>query len=96
MDVTTYTNARANLKTLMDKVNDDRAPITITRNGGEPVVMISLADYMALDETAYLTASPANKKALDEAFAQMERGEGLTMTMQELEAMINEDSHSAS
>jgi len=52
MDAITYSAARANLASTMDRVCDDHQPIIITRNGQQPVVMLSLEDYSALEETA--------------------------------------------
>lgn len=64
MKTVTYTAARATLARTMDEVTEDRAPVLITRQKGEPVVMMSLADYEALEETAYLLKSPANAERL--------------------------------
>ena len=75
---------------MMDRVNDDHEPLMVTRAKGRPVVMISLEDYAAMDETAYLTASPANRAALDKAIAEIEAGNFVTRTMAELEAMEQE------
>ena len=44
MDVLTYSDTRANLKDVMDRVVEDRAPVIITRQKAEAVVMVSLAD----------------------------------------------------
>lgn len=54
MDAITYTAARANLASTMDRVCEDHEPLIITRNGEQSVVMFSLDDYKALEETAYL------------------------------------------
>jgi antitoxin YefM len=64
MEAITYTEARNNLARTMDKVNDDHAPIIITRQNGEPVVMMSLEDFEAWQETDYLLRSPANARRL--------------------------------
>jgi len=40
-------------------------------------VMLSLADYEALEETAYLTRNPVNAKRLLEAMEQLESGRGV-------------------
>lgn len=64
MKTVTYTAARATLARTMDEVTEDHAPVLITRQKGEPVVMMSLADYEALEETAYLLKSPANAERL--------------------------------
>lgn len=76
MDSITYTKARAQLAKTMDLVCDNHEPVIITRSGEESVVMISLEDYKALEETAYLLRSPKNAKRLIEAIAELERGGG--------------------
>jgi antitoxin YefM len=76
VNVLTYTDTRANLKSVMDRVVDDRAPVTITRQNGEAVVMVSLADWHAMEETAYLLSSPTNAERLREAVRQLDAGEG--------------------
>ncbi len=52
MDTLTYSEARSKLATTMDKVCDNHAPIIITRKNSQSVVMMSLDDYQALEETA--------------------------------------------
>jgi antitoxin YefM len=64
MQAINYTTARQHLAETMDRVNNDRMPLLVTRQKGEPVVMMSLADYNALEETAYLLRSPANAERL--------------------------------
>ena len=54
MDAITYSAARANLAKTMYRVCDDHEPLIITRNGEQSVVMLSLEDYNALEETAFL------------------------------------------
>jgi antitoxin YefM len=76
MDAVTYTAARANLASTMNRVCDDHEPIIITRNGEQSVVMLSLEDYKALEETAYLLRSPANAKRLLAAIEQLSAGKG--------------------
>jgi antitoxin YefM len=67
MEAVNYSYTRANLTAVMDKVAQDRAPVLITRQKGEPVVLMSLADYNALEETAYLLRSPKNAQRLLDA-----------------------------
>ena len=64
MKAISYTAARNNLAKTMDAVNDDHAPVLITRQNGAPAVVMSLADYNALEETAYLLRGPANAERL--------------------------------
>ena len=59
MDAITYTHARANLAGTMDRVCNDHEPVIITRNGDQSVVILSLEDFQALEETAYLLRSQA-------------------------------------
>ncbi|MDT7838965.1 type II toxin-antitoxin system Phd/YefM family antitoxin [Aquabacterium sp. OR-4] len=78
MDAITYSAARANLAKTMDRVCDDHEPLIITRNGDQQsVVMLSLEDYKALEETAYLLRNPANARRLLSAAAQLASGQGV-------------------
>ncbi len=76
MDTITYTAARANLATTMDRVCEDHEPLIITRSGQQAVVMLSLEDYKALEETAYLLRSPVNARRLLSAADALGRGKG--------------------
>ena len=76
MDTITYTALRNNLAKTMDRVCDDRAPVTITRSNARPVVILSLEDYHALEETVYLLRSPKNLRRLLESMAELESGKG--------------------
>jgi antitoxin YefM len=60
----------------MDRVCDDHDALIITRNQQQSVVLMSLEDYHALEETAYLLKSPANAKRLSEAIEELEAGKG--------------------
>jgi len=77
MDAISYTAVRANLSKTMEKVCVDHAPVIITRKNEAAVVMMSLEDYQALEETAYLLRSPANARHLLESIAELEAGNGL-------------------
>ena len=72
----TYTAARQNLAKTMKSVCEDHSPVIITRKTTDSVVLMSLEDYEALEETAYLLRSPKNTRRLIESIAQLERGEG--------------------
>lgn len=87
MHAVTYTEARANLTAMLDKVNDDHAPVLITRQRGKPAVLISLDDFNALDETAYLLRSPENAKRLLASIAELNAGGGITKSFEELAKM---------
>jgi antitoxin YefM len=83
MDAITYSAARANLASTMDRVCNDHEALIITRNGEQAVVMLSLEDYNALEETAYLLRSPANAKRLLSATAQLNAGNGVEKELTE-------------
>ncbi len=76
MDTITYTSARGNLAKTMKKVCDDHSPVIITRKTAQPVVMMSLEDYQALEETAYLLRSPKSARRLLDSIAELEAGKG--------------------
>jgi antitoxin YefM len=71
-----YTAARSNFAKTIEKVCDDHAPIVITRKGEGAVVMMSMEDYEALEETAYLLRSPKNARRLLESIVELEAGRG--------------------
>jgi antitoxin YefM len=74
MQTVSYSEARQNLATIMSKVVEDFSPIIITRAKNENCVLMSMAEYESLQETAYLLRSPANAKRLMESIAQAEQG----------------------
>ena len=77
MDTITYSEARSKLAKTMEKVCDDHAPVIVTRKNSRSVVMMSLDDYEALEETAYLLRSPKNARRLLESIAELEAGGGI-------------------
>lgn len=81
MDAITYSNARAKLAKTMDRVCDDHEAIIITRNGQQAVVMMSLDDFNAMEETSYLLRSPKNARRLLESIASLEGGKGTQRTL---------------
>lgn len=78
MHVLSFSEARATLKQTMDDVCRDHEPAVITRQRGEPVVMLSLEDYNGMRETLYLMGSPANAKRLRESIDQLQGGKAVT------------------
>lgn len=69
----TASEARKQLFPLLEKVNVDRTPIEITSKRGDAVLM-SVDDYRALEETAYLLRAPANVRRLVESLDQARTG----------------------
>jgi antitoxin YefM len=76
MDVLNYSETRANLKDVMDRVVEDHVPVVVTRKRGESVVIVSLADWTAMEETRYLLSTEANAKSLLSSIAQLDAGQG--------------------
>ena len=85
MEALTYSYTRTHLAQVMRSVNEDRAPVLVTTQRGKPVVIMSLDDYNALEETAYLLRSPKGAKRLMESVEQLRAGGG------ELRALIETD-----
>jgi antitoxin YefM len=76
MKTISFTESRANYAATLDAVVNDREEIVITRAGHDPVVIVSLADYESLKETAYLLRSPRNAARLLAAIENLESGGG--------------------
>ena len=70
----TASEARKNLFPLIEQVNNDRTPVEITSRRGD-AVLLSRADYDALEETAHLLRAPANAKRLIESLHQALSGD---------------------
>jgi len=76
MRTMSYTESRARYAEVLDSVVNDREEVVITRAGHDPVVIVSLADFESLRETAYLMRSPANARRLLDAMENLEAGRG--------------------
>ena len=74
MDAISYSAFRSHLASTLNKVNDDHKPVLVTRQNGKPAVVISLEDFQAYEETAYLMASPKNAIRLNQAILEAEAG----------------------
>jgi antitoxin YefM len=74
MNILTFSEARASLKTVMDDVCKDHTPTVVTRVNGEHVVMLSLTDFNSIEETMYLLGSANNASHLMESIAQLKAG----------------------
>jgi antitoxin YefM len=76
MDAITYTALRKNLASVMDRVNEDRAPVIVTRQKGQAAVLMSLDDFRSYEETLYLLRSPRNSERLNAAIEELRSGAG--------------------
>jgi len=78
MQTLNFSHTRQNLASTLDDVVDNAMPVIVTRQNKESVVIISMKDYRAMEETAYLMQSDANAKRLNRAINQLEDGLGKT------------------
>jgi antitoxin YefM len=76
MQTINFSQTRQNLAATFDAVVDDCMPVVVTRQNKESVVIISMKDYRAIEETAYLMQSHTNAKRLNRSIAQLEDGLG--------------------
>ncbi len=75
MKAITYTEAKKNLRALIHQVCKDSEPtIIVSSRTKEQAVLISIEDYHALEETAYLLNTPANRAHLERSLKQAEEG----------------------
>jgi antitoxin YefM len=88
---TTYTQARANLATLWDRVTDDREVVVVKRRGADPIALIAADELASLMETAHLLKSPRNAERLLDALARARRGEVAPQSVDELAAEVGLD-----
>ena len=84
---TTYTDARANLAKLCDRVTEDREVVVIHRRGSEDVALISAEELESLLETAHLLRSPKNAKRLLSA---LERAKSKKLKPQKISSLRKE------
>lgn len=74
---TSYSQARARLASLLDRVTDDLEVVVINRRSGKRVALIDADEYESLMETVRLLRSPRNAERLLLALEQAQRGEGI-------------------
>ena len=69
-----FSDARNNLKAVIDQAIDDHDAVLITRRDAPNAVIMSQAQYDSWMETMYLLSSPANAARLVESIAQLRAG----------------------
>jgi antitoxin YefM len=72
-----FTDLRNRLAHWYDRANNDRAPILVTRQGHDPVVLLAQAEYDSMVETLYLKSSPRNAARIDASIAELNAGKGI-------------------
>lgn len=74
MDVLTYSETRANLKAVLDRVVDDHVPVVVARRRTRSVVLVSLEDWNAMEATMHLLSTRANAERLLASIAEADAG----------------------
>jgi antitoxin YefM len=83
MNALTYTFTRQHLADVMRSVNEDHVPVVVTSQRGKPVVILSLDDYHAFEETAYLLRNPQGAKRLLDSVEELRAGGGQVRELSE-------------
>lgn len=83
MDAITYSKARATLAQAIDAVCENHEPVIITKKNDRSVVMLSLEDYQALEETSYLLRNPKNARRLLDSVNELDAGDGIERALAE-------------
>jgi len=91
----TYTSAREQLATLLDRVTKDREVVIIQRRGSEDVAMISADELASLTETAYLMRSPENAERILSALARALKNQGKSQNMDDLRREVGLETEEA-
>ena len=76
MRTVNFSDARSNLKAVLDQVVDDADVTVITRRDADDVVVMSLDSWNSWRETMYLLSTPANAERLLESIAELDAGRG--------------------
>jgi antitoxin YefM len=85
MKAITYSNARKNLRELIQNVCKNAEPtIIVGDKDEEQVVLVSLDDFQAMEETAYLLSSPANRAHLELSLQEAKEGKFVEVSIEDL------------
>ncbi len=76
MEAVNYSDLRQNLKKYLDSVFNDHEPLIVTRKNNENVVILSIEDFNALNETQYLLSTNNNTDHLQKSLTQLRSGNG--------------------
>jgi antitoxin YefM len=88
---TTYTQARAQLATLLDQVTNNREIVIIQRRGEEDVALIAADELAGLLETVHLIRSPANADRLLATLARVRQRVGTPQSIDQLRTEVQLD-----
>lgn len=88
---TTYSQAREQLKSLMDRAVEDREVVVVRRRSGGDVAMIAADELESLIEAAHLLRSPRNAERLLTALARARSESRPSVALDELERRMKPD-----
>lgn len=77
MRIINFSDARSNLRAVIDQVVDDADVTVIARRDAPDAVLMSFDQYSSLMETVHLLNSPANAAHLAKSIAQARAGQAL-------------------
>ncbi len=81
MTTVSYTDFRQNLARYLDKTEQDCEEIVIARSKGRNTILLSLDEFLSLQETAYLLSSKANRKHLEGSLDEVNKGKTVRFTL---------------
>ena len=84
MIVATYTELRSNLKKYLDRVIKDSDNVIVNRGNDSAVVIMSLEEYEAMQETAYIQSQPDIMEAIRQGEKDLRDGNYETVNIDEL------------
>ncbi|WP_423129721.1 type II toxin-antitoxin system Phd/YefM family antitoxin [Gaoshiqia sp. Z1-71] len=77
MKAVNYSELRQNLKANLDQVTDNEELLVVHRPKGKSIVMMSLAEFNAIQETMHLNRSKINRERLERAIENINAKQGL-------------------
>jgi antitoxin YefM len=87
MSHVTFTEFRANMAKHMDKLEQDRDQLVVTRQGHEPMVVMPLKDLEGWEETLYLLGNPANAERLLKSISDLDAGKQIEVNPETMQLM---------
>lgn len=95
MPIVSQSEFRANIAKLLDQVEADSQELYIHRQGKEAMVVMPLSTFESWKETEHLISDPANREHIKAGIAELDRGEGIEVSVETLRKMLEDDRDSA-
>jgi len=81
MTTISYTDFRSNLAQFLDLAENDCEEIVVSRSKGRKAIVLSLDEFLSLQETAYLLSSKKNRKHLEKSLEELTKGKTITVDL---------------